>query len=59
MHSIGQTAGVERLAVRLLTRSAAEWVPIAGPVFGVVRANLDVHRADRAAESTIRDLQKP
>lgn len=51
--------GGERLAVRLLTRSAAEWVPIAGPVFGVVRANVDVHRAHRAAESIIRDLGKP
>ena len=47
--------GGERLAIRLLTRSAAEWVPIAGPVFGVVRANVDVHRAHRAAESIIRD----
>lgn len=51
--------GGERLAVRLLTRSAAQWVPIAGPVFGVVRANIDVHRAHRAADSILRDLQKP
>lgn len=49
--------GGERLAVRLLTRSAAEWVPIAGPVFGVVRANVDVHRAHRAAESILRDIE--
>jgi hypothetical protein len=50
--------GGERLAMRLLTRSAAEWVPIAGPVFGVIRANIDVHRAHKAADSVLRELGK-
>ena len=47
--------GGERLAVRLLTRTAAGWVPLAGPIFGVVRANIDLHRAHVAAESVIRE----
>jgi len=47
--------GGERIAVRLLTRSASAWLPLAGPIFGAVDANVDVHRAHRAAESVVRE----
>ena len=47
--------GAERLAIRLLTRISAAWLPLAGPVFGAVRSNIDVHRAHQAAEQVIRE----
>ena len=45
----------ERLAVRLLTRISSAWLPLAGPVFGAVRSNIDVHRAHKAAEQVIQE----
>jgi hypothetical protein len=47
--------GGERIAVRLLSRGTSAWIPLAGPVFGAVDANIDVHRAHRAVESVLRD----
>ena len=45
--------GAERLAIRLLTRISSAWLPLAGPVFGAVRSNIDVHRAHKAAQQVI------
>jgi hypothetical protein len=50
--------GAERLAVRLLTRISAAWLPVAGPVFGAVRSNIDVHRAHKAAEAVIAERRE-
>jgi len=49
--------GAERLAIRMLGRIAAAWVPVAGPVFGAVRSNIDVHRAHKAADEIIREQE--
>ena len=51
------TKAAERLAVRLLERSAADWVPGISVATGLVWSNLDLHRLHRACDDAIRERQ--